>query len=182
MKQPKELLDPLDQFYLASGEPLPVAAEIDGESMPEPYRSLLVHNDDMTPTLEASYGQRIHLRLLNRKVEDDVMLRQVVLVSDRDEQPVEFGAIRIQLKFLPLEARQFVLEGRLPLGRVLQDFRIRHDSRPAAYFQVRADALIGEALQTAGLQLLYGRRNRLLLTSGEVLAEVVEILPLSKGI
>jgi len=182
MSQRENLLDPLDQFYVASGVPVPEATKTEGESIPEPYRNLLVHEDDMKPTLEAAYRQRIHLRLVNRKVEGDVMLRQVVLVLDSDERPVEFGAIRIQLQHLPPEARQLVLEGRLPLGRVLQEFCIQHNSRPVAYFEVRADALIGEALQTPGLQRLYGRRNRLLMPAGELLAEVVEILPPSDRI
>ena len=177
MNQSEKLLDPLDRFYLASGMPVPEATEIEGESIVEPYRSLLVHENDMTPTLEAAYRQRIHLRPVHRLVEGEVMLRQVVLVLDANERPVEFGAIRIQLKYLPPEARRLVLEVRLPLGRVLQDFFIEHCSRPAAYFSMHADALIGGGLELPSLQQLYGRRNKLLMPSGEVLAEVVEILP-----
>ena len=177
MNQPESLLDPLDQFYLVSGVPVPEATRIEAESVPEPYRSLLVHENDMTPTLEAAYRQRIHIRLISRKVEGDVLLRQVALVLDSDERPVEFGAIRIQLSQLPPEARQLVLESKLPLGRLLQDFFIQHSSEPVAYFAVKADGRIGEALQTPSLQRLYGRRNKLLMPSGEVLAEVLEILP-----
>ena len=50
MNQPENLLDPLDRFYLASGVPVPEAAKIEAECIPEPYRSLLVHDNDMTPT------------------------------------------------------------------------------------------------------------------------------------
>jgi chorismate-pyruvate lyase len=177
MNQSEALLDPLDHFYLLSGLALPEATKVDAESIPEPYRSLLVHENDMTPTLEAAYGERIHIRLVSRKVEDDVLLRQVVLVLDSDERPVEFGAIRIRLHQLPAAARPCVLEGRLPLGRLLQDFQVQHRSQPAAYFEVRADWQIGEALAIPSRQRLYGRRNKLLLPSGAVLAEVVEILP-----
>ncbi len=177
MNQSEELLDPLDQFYLVSGLALPEATQVDAESIPEPYRSLLVHENDMTPTLEAAYGQRIHIRLVSRKVEADLLLRQVVLVLASDERPVEFGAIRIQLNQLPAAARARVLEGKLPLGRLLQDFHLQHRSQPAAYFEVKADLQIGEALATPSRQRLYGRRNKLLIPSGAVLAEVVEILP-----
>ena len=177
MNELEKLLDPLDQFYLASSVPVPQARKINGEHMPEPYRRLLVHENDMTPTLESAYGERIHLRLLNRKVEGNVMLRQVVLVLDREERPVEFGAIRIQLRHLPSEAQRLVLEARLPLGRVLQDSFTQHRSRPVAYFEVTSDALIGTALDIAEGQQLYGRQNRLLMPSGEILAEVSEILP-----
>ena len=180
MNQPESLLDPLDQFYLVSGVPVPEATKIEVECIPEPYRNLLVHENDMTPTLEAAYRQRIHIRMISRKVEDDVLLRQVVLVLDSDERPVEFGAIRIQLNQLPPGARQLVLDSKLPLGRLLQDFFIQHSSQPVAYFEVNADERIGEALQTPSRQRLYGRRNKLLMPSGEVLAEVVEILPPSK--
>ena len=180
MNQPESLLDPLDQFYLVSGVPVPEATKIEIECIPEPYRNLLVHENDMTPTLEAAYRQRIHIRMISRKVEDDVLLRQVVLVLDSDERPVEFGAICIQLNQLPPGARQLVLDSKLPLGRLLQDFFIQHSSQPVAYFEVNADERIGEALQTPSRQRLYGRRNKLLMPSGEVLAEVVEILPPSK--
>lgn len=182
MNPSENLLDPLDYFYLASGVPIPQAVEIEGERIPQPYRSLLVHTNDMTPTLERVYRQRIHIRLVNRKVDGEVMLRQVVLVLDTDERPVEFGAIRIQLTALPSEARPLVLEGRLPLGRVLQDLYIEHHSRPVAYFSMSADPLIGAALEVPSRERLYGRRNRLLRPSGEILAEVVEILPHSDRI
>jgi chorismate-pyruvate lyase len=177
MNQSEELLDPLDQFYLLSGLAVPEATKVDAEAIAEPYRRLLVHENDMTPTLEAAYGERIHIRLVCRKVESDVLLRQVVLVLDSDERPVEFGAIRIQLNQLPAPARACVLEGKLPLGRLLQDFHVHHRSQPAAYFEVKADWQIGEALATPSRQRLYGRRNKLLMPSGVVLAEVVEILP-----
>ena len=177
MNQSEDLLDPLDQFYFLSGLAVPEATKVDAESIPEPYRRLLVHENDMTLTLEAAYEQRIHIRLVSRKAEADVLLRQVVLVLDSDERPVEFGAIRIQLNQLPAHARARVLEGKLPLGRLLQDFNVHHRSQPAAYFAVKADRQIGEALAIPSRQQLYGRRNKLLMPSGPVLAEVVEILP-----
>ena len=38
---------------------------IEGARVPEPYRGLLVHEKDMTPTLEAFHGGDIHLRILS---------------------------------------------------------------------------------------------------------------------
>ena len=45
---------PLDAFYEQRGEHLPVIGRVEPSSMPEPYRSLLVHDNDMTPTLRKS--------------------------------------------------------------------------------------------------------------------------------
>ena len=39
---------PLDDFYAQQGLTLPVIDSVAGEDVPQPYRSLLVHDDDMT--------------------------------------------------------------------------------------------------------------------------------------
>jgi len=50
-------------------------------------------------------------------------------------------------------------------------------SRPDAYIQVSADALINSALDLTGAAVLYGRRNVLLDGARNTLARVLEILP-----
>ncbi|MFO1498830.1 MAG: hypothetical protein U1G07_10630 [Verrucomicrobiota bacterium] len=88
---------PLDDFYARARLPLPEIEMIEPAEMPEPYRRLLVHNNDMTPTLSAYHARVIHLRVLGRQYRDDYYFREVVLVTDETELPVEFGAIRINL-------------------------------------------------------------------------------------
>jgi chorismate-pyruvate lyase len=171
------LLYPLDGFYTRSKLAIPLAHPIDGESVPEPYRRLLVHNGDMTPTLEAFHGERISLRVLARRQEGDTLARQVVLTLDGSARPVEFGAIVIQLQRFPPAAREEVLESRRPLGTILHDHRIEHRSRPRAFLRVTADDVMREALQLNGSHVIYGRRNVILNAEGDELADIVEILP-----
>jgi chorismate-pyruvate lyase len=171
------LLDPLDKIYRNWGLAPPAFRPVEAANLPEPYRNLLVHSDDMTPTLELAYRDRLHLRVMRRRNSGKVELRQVVLVLDRDESPVAFGAIRIHMEHLPEETRSLIREGRLPFGRVLQDTGVEHSSRPLGYFQVLSDAEIGDAFNLSGPHRLYGRRNRLTNASNQSLAEVVEILP-----
>ena len=59
---------PLDEFYARSGLALPKIERVAGEEVPEPYRSLLVHQNDMTPTLENFHGASIHLEILSREI------------------------------------------------------------------------------------------------------------------
>ena len=66
---------PLLDFYQRGGVAPPELLPIDGADMPEPYRKLLVHADDMTPTLEHFHGQRIHLRMVNREAVSYTHLR-----------------------------------------------------------------------------------------------------------
>jgi chorismate-pyruvate lyase len=175
------LLYPLNEFYARAGLSPPGAVEIGGEEMPEPYRSLLVHARDMTPTLEGFYKQGIHVRILKRHLSESVYARQVVLALDGDERPVEFGAIQIYLEHFPSDARELILEGKRPLGAILHNQGIGHASCPKAFFRINSDAVIGSALQLTGLNLLYGRRNVLLNLSERTLAEIIEILPPMAG-
>lgn len=172
-----ELLNPLDQIYGESGLLRPSAERIEGDQVPEPYRSLLVHPSDLTPTLESVFDDRIHLRVIRRGKSGVVELRQVVLVLDRDETPVAVGAIRIHLDHLPAAVRAPIREGRLPFGRVLQDSEVVHSSSPGGYFRVLSDPEISTALRLGRPQRLFGRRNRLLDAFERPLAEVVEVLP-----
>ena len=59
-----DLLYPLNEFYAEAGLALPSATRINGREMPEPYRRLLVHDRDMTPTMEAAYDRKMNLRVL----------------------------------------------------------------------------------------------------------------------
>lgn len=168
---------PLDEFYSRSGLNLPPLDQVDGEAVPEPYKSLLVHECDMTSTLEGFHHAGIHLRVVSRQRRGDDYFREVVLHLDGSERPVEFGAIKIHLARFPEAASREILEERFPLGHVLKEHAIPYTSRPQAFLRIASDRLINELLGLHGAHILFGRRNTLLNPAGEPLAEIVEILP-----
>ena len=171
------LAHPLDEFYARSGLTLPPLEQIDGEEMPEPYKKLLAHRNDMTSTLESFHGAPVHLRVLGREQRGEEYYREVVLHLEGSEQPVEFGAIKIHLARFPAPARKQILEERWPLGHILKDHAIVYSSRPAAFLRIASDKLINSVLNLSGAQVLYGRRNTLWDSAQRPLAEIVEILP-----
>jgi hypothetical protein len=168
---------PLDDFYARAGQPLPRVELLAPEAVPEPFHSLLVHNNDMTPTLAAFHASTIGLRVLSREMRDDFYFREVVLVAEGKGVPVEFGAIRINLALFAPKVRLHILEERSPLGHLLGLHAVNHSSRPKAFFRLQADALMVGALGLEKSTMLYGRRNTLFDTVKRPLAEVVEILP-----
>lgn len=181
MTRPLRLFYPLDRFYARRGLPLPAFEQIDGHTMPEPYRRLLVGQHDMTPTLEAFYGESARLHVIERFREGDALKRLVTLRIDSRPDPIEFGAIVIHLPFFPPEARERILECCTPLGTILGMYCVQHASRPQAFLQIRSDALMNEMLHLNGETTLYGRRNVLLTPENRILADIVEILPPYEG-
>lgn len=171
------LLFPLDEFYRAEGRPLPFVEPISPDDVPEPYRNLLVHDRDMTPTLEAFHGEPIHLRLLQRWLCGETLWRQVVLAINGSGSAVEFGAIVIHCDRFPAAAREQILAGYRPLGTILADHAIEHRSCPRGFLRVQPDGLMREALEMGSDAALYGRRNVLTTPEGGILAEILEILP-----
>ncbi len=168
---------PLKESYLAAGLTLPAIELIEPSQIPEPYRSLLSHDQDMTPTLESFHQQQVHLRTLRSQRTGDVFWRQVVMALNGAKTPVAFGAINIYLNRFDPQIQRMILENRRPLGGILQGHGMIHSSQPQAFFKVTSDALINEALHLTGTQVLFGRSNRLLDPTQQVLADIVEILP-----
>lgn len=146
--------------------------------MPEPWRSLLVHNSDMTPTLRNFYRDDIHIRVLGRHLFENEYFREVVLLLNGTQKPIEYGAIKIVLDLFPEKARTEILEETRPLGHILQEHRIPHSSRPHSFLAITSDGFINRALALPdGAHALYGRRNTLVDPWDRPLAEIVEILP-----
>lgn len=168
---------PLDDFYARAGMPLPRFELIPGEAMPEPYRSLLVHERDMTSTLEDYHGGELHIEVLSRRRRGHAYFREVILRLDRGDRPVEFGAIRMSLDRFEPDVQQLILAEHLPLGHILKVLRVPHYGRPHAFFRVHSDDLMNRAFLLSEAAVLYGRRNTLCDPEGRAFSQIVEILP-----
>lgn len=191
----------LEKFYARIGRPLPRLEQLAEEEVPQPFKSLLVHSSDMTPTLEAFYRRPLELTVLSRELEGESYLREVVLkIADviapariqgltpppdarngtpcagDHSRPVEYGVIRICLSHFPPVARRRVLEEQRPLGSILHSEGIPHISWPQAFFRAGSEPHTSMVLGLGQPCELYGRRNVLLDGTRRLLAEVIEIL------
>jgi chorismate-pyruvate lyase len=168
---------PLSDFYRRASLPLPRVTTIPAEEVPEPFQSLLVHKNDMTPTLEAHHGSRIHLEILSRDRRGDFYYREVALRLDHDERPVEFGANKIYLGQYPVAAQEQILLEQVPLGTILRECNVRHVTEARHFLRVEPDAVILKALELETPVILYGRKAVITDPHGHPLSEIVEILP-----
>ena len=174
--QQADLLFPLSHFCQASGHPFPACEIINGATMPEPYRTLLVHHGDMTSRLEEFHGAAMTLRVLHRETSGDACRREVLLCKEDSGLPVEYGAIEINLAAFDEPLRAQILEGRQPLGGLLNRHAIRYRSEPRAFLKLAPDSVMDAHFDLDGAHTLYGRSNVLLGDGNRVLARIVEVL------
>lgn len=172
-----DLLMPLFYFYEKEGGELPPTEFIQGKTMPEPQRFLLVHDSDMTPRLRDYYQSPIGLKVVNVEKSDLFVMRQVVLERQDRGLPVEYGAIGIQLEGFPGRVRELIRSGAAPLGAILESERVPHTSAPRGFFRLAADEVMARLLNTTPGTVLYGRCNVLSHPGGIVFADIVEVLP-----
>ena len=175
--QSNGLLYPLDVLYAQAGVAPPVVKKISRARVPPPYHGLLVHEDEMTLTLERYCGGRIAVRVLSSAVKGQSYFRRVLLVEESSARPLAMGAVRIRLDVLGARNRAKILRQREPLGRILRDGGIDFLSRPTAFFEVRPNAEMMGVFWMPESRTLYGRRTHVTL-AGVRIGDIVEILPL----
>lgn len=170
------LIDPLTASCELLGiEPPPIHL-IGQDELPSTYCVLLAHDRDMTSTLERSWGARLHLRVIEKHLDDHRLTRQVVLVTDTNDRPVAFGAIRIFLDQFGDAPRKEIESCTRPLGTILEHHRIAYACSPSAFFSCPCSEFIERVFEIVDAGDLYGRCNTILNGINEPLAEVVEIL------
>jgi hypothetical protein len=174
------LLKPLADFY--SGRVLPEVRFLEAARIPPAYRQLLDHSHDMTSTLQRFHNEEIRVHVLESRQDDTSYEREVLLVTRDTRKTVEFGAIEMLIELFPTAAQREILRAEMPLGAVLKSFRIQYKSKPRAFFAIESDDVMNAALKLSRTQTLYGRCNEITNTEGQVLADIVEILPPRVGL
>lgn len=169
------MLKPLADFYI--GRAMPKVRFIEAGRMPQAYRQLLDHSSDMTSTLQRFHNEEIRVHVLESRQDDTCYEREVLLVTRDTRKTVEFGAIEISLELFPIAAQREILRAKMPLGAILKSCGIQYKSKPRGFFEVESDDVMNAALRLSRTRTLYGRGNEITNRKGQVLADIVEILP-----
>lgn len=171
------ILYPLDALYARAGIIGPVVKRTTAERLPPPYNSLLVHQDEMTSTLERHFGGRVTVRMLATFLRGRSYFRRVLLALEKTGRPVSMGAVRLRLDVFSPAVRARILGEKAPLGRILSDAGVLYKSRPTAFLELTPNTEILGVFWMSEPQTLYGRRTELTV-AGDKMGDIVEILPL----
>ena len=173
-----KILGLLEGFYRTMPAHPPLDAIIvEPSELPDPQRRLHVHDSDMTSTLTGHHREKIVLRVLQQTSANGSLSRHIVLESAVSHEPVEYGASSIGLDILDDRVRSEVIEGKKPLGGILNEHGVAYSNCPGAFFKVRSNDLMNRLFGLDESNWLYGRCNCLTDSIGRTIAEVVEILP-----
>jgi len=171
------VLYPLDLVYARAGVEMPRVKVVSPDEIPLPYRSLLVHDDDMTPTLERHFGGRVVLRPLSTFTSRGSYFRRVLLTQEYSGQPVEMGAIRMKIDAFTHRLRAKILKNEIPLGRILRDTRFQHESHAKAFLAITPNPEMMGVFWMREPLTLYGRRTEILHDNVKI-GDIVEVLPI----
>ena len=170
-------LYPLDLVYRRAGVTIPKVSVVQPKDIPLPYRSLLVHDNDMTLTLERHFGGQVALRALSTFTSGASYFRRVLLVQEYSGQPVEMGAIRMKLEAFGTRLQSKILRNKIPLGRILRDGQFDYVSHVKAFLAITPNPEMMGVFWMREPRLLYGRRTELI-RKGVKIGDIVEVLPL----
>jgi chorismate-pyruvate lyase len=148
---------------------------IDPAEMPQPYRSLLVHEHHMTVTVEAHHGSSVDVQVLEKRRDGDSYARKILLAKQSDGRVVQFGLVHIWLNYCSPEVRAELLAEQTPVGRILINHNVLRRIEPTDYLRAMPGP---EMMQWFGLQAPEAAYGRLALIhcDGKPAIELLEIV------
>jgi hypothetical protein len=141
--------------------------------MPEPYRTLLVHEHHMTVTVEAHHGSLVDVRVLERKRDGDSYARKILLAKQSDGKIVQFGLVRIWLNFCSDTVREALLAEKAPVGRILIENNVLRRIEPTEFLRVTPGP---DMVQWFGSDAITYGRLALIHCDGKPAVELLEIV------
>lgn len=167
----------LDELYahFPDRSDRPVTETIPAESMPEPYRGLLVHTYHMTVTVEQFYCDAVDVRVLDARHAGDFYARKILLALRSSGRVVQFGIVQIDLSFLAPIVREEIISQKTPLGRVLIRHNVLRTVRPVEFFKATLSPAMCAWFGLTHPQPTYGRLG-LIYTDHKPAIRVAEIM------
>ena len=138
--------------------------QVGSQEVPEPFRTLLDHRSHMTVTMEAFVGGPVGLRVLGERRERaeggpdsrELYTREIELIAPSGE-PVQYGIVSVDLGAVPPLARERILAGSAPLGRVLIEAGTLREVCDVSLLRIAAGQEFAHRSGVEPVRVLYGR-------------------------
>lgn len=154
---------------------VPLCMVVQPDEIPHPQDALLVHHEHMTVVLQKFHGRPVTVEVMEEHFAGDYYTRKICLRPEGSQTVVEWGVVRLDLRFIPPAARDEILAKKLPLGAVLIKHNVLRRIKPRWFLQFPPD---GPVLRMFGAQEnhpLYGRVGTIY-CNGKPAIELLEIV------
>ncbi len=118
------------------GEYLAHSHLVPADEVPQPYHRLLVHEHHMTVTVEAHHNDLVDVIVLAEHAGADTYARKILLALQQSRRVVQFGLMRVHLRYCSEEVKREILAGQTPLGRILINHNVLRRIEPTAFLRV----------------------------------------------
>jgi hypothetical protein len=173
---PQEALVELCSPFVGASAAGPECEVVGKDEIPEPFRWLLVHRNHMTKVLEAQYGRPMELEVVEHHLEGELYTRKILLRPSGTDVVVEFGIVRLNMRFVPAAARAEILDRKTPLGAILIRHKVLRRVEPKWYLKFPAGApLLTAAGMGAVGHAVFGRIG-VIHCEGEPAIELLEVV------
>ena len=156
-------MNPLDQLNVLTslfpgGQLLIEKAEhVPAALLPEPYQQMLAHDQHMTVTMEEYHRTAVDLEIIDRRLDDDLYARKIILTKTGTGIPVQFGIVRFNFQYVTAAIRDEIAKGETPLGRILINHNVLRHIDLGALLRITAGPALAGYLQMPAGSVTYGR-------------------------
>ena len=144
-------LFPDGQLLIEKAEHSPAAL------LPEPYKQMLAHDQHMTVTMEDYHRTAVDLEIIDRRLDDALYARKIVLTKTGTGIPVQFGIVRFNFQYVTTAVRDEIVKGETPLGRILINHNVLRHIDLGALLRITAGPALADYLQMPAGSVTYGR-------------------------
>jgi hypothetical protein len=127
------------------------------EEVPPPYHELLVHEHHMTVTVEAYHGDRVDVLIYNRRHDGPYYARRIFLALQTSRRIVQYGLVRINLRYCSPAVRAEIIAGETPLGRILINHDVLRRIEPTGFLRLVPGPALMKAFGLDEATPTYGR-------------------------
>ena len=149
--------------------------QVESKAVPESYRRLLDHTNHMTVTVELYHGDQVDVEVLRSDIAGDHYRREILLRTHARQQVVQYGIVRLNMRYLSNEPRNEILAQRKPLGRVLIEHNVLREILLFDLLRVECGQVLATLFGVKVGTTTYGR-TALLYCDDDPAIELLEIV------
>ncbi|MEQ1829372.1 MAG: hypothetical protein ABL921_25635 [Pirellula sp.] len=162
-------------IYYRQPELLGQFERVDRADVPDVYRKLLDHTNHMTVTVESHHSDRVDVEVLRSDIAGDHYRREILLRTHLGKSVVQYGIVRLNMKFLSENPRREILAQQKPLGRVLIEHDVLREIELFDLLRVECGPVLAKYFDVEEGTITYGR-TALLHCDDEPAIELLEVV------